>query len=89
MPELTEILLTMRNNPKGVRFAELCKVCDHYFGQARHASGSHLVYKTPWVGDPRVNIQNNKGTSKAYQVKQVLKAIERMEIEHGTENRYP
>jgi hypothetical protein len=39
------------------------------------------VYKTPWQGDPRVNIQNEKGKSKIYQVKQVLKAIDRLEAE--------
>jgi hypothetical protein len=41
----------------------------------------HRVYKTPWAGDPRVNIQNEKGKAKAkaYQVRQVLKAIERLE----------
>jgi len=32
----------------------------------------------PWAGDPRVNIQNNKGMAKPYQVKQVLKAIDRL-----------
>ena len=85
MANLTEIMETMRTNPAGTRFADLCKVCDHYFGQARQASGSHRVYKTPWSGDPRVNIQNSKGQAKAYQVKQVLKAIERLEVEHGTE----
>jgi hypothetical protein len=42
------------------------------------ATGS---YKTPWQGDPRVNIQNAKGKAKAYQVKQILKAIERLEYE--------
>lgn len=84
MTSLTEILEEMRNNPAGVRFADLCKVCDHYFGQARQTSGSHRVYKTPWWGDPRVNIQNRKGRAKAYQVKQVIKAIERLEIEHDT-----
>ena len=73
----------MRNNPSGVRFADLCKVCDHFFEPSRQTSGSHRVYKTPWIGDPRVNIQNDKGRAKAYQVKQVLKAIERQEIEHG------
>jgi hypothetical protein len=41
------------------------------------------VYKTPWSGDPRVNIQNSHGSAKAYQVRQVLKAIERVEAEHG------
>jgi hypothetical protein len=87
MPTLTDIIDVMCNNPSGVRFADLCKVCDHLFGQARHTSGSHRVYKTPWIGDPRVNIQNDKGKAKAYQVRQVLKAIERMEIDHGTEKR--
>ena len=85
MASLIEILEKMRANPAGVRFADLCKVCDHFFGQARQSSGSHRVYKTPWQGDPRVNIQNDKGRVKAYQVKQVLKAIERLEVENGTE----
>lgn len=85
MANLVEILEKMRANPANVRFADLCKVCDHLFGQARQASGSHRVYKTPWIGDPRVNIQNDKGQAKTYQVKQVLKAIERLEVEDGTE----
>jgi hypothetical protein len=87
MPTLPDIIEVMRNNPSGVRFADLCKVCDHFFGQARQTSGSHRVYKTPWIGDPRVNVQNDKGKAKAYQVRQVLKAIERIEIEYGTEKR--
>jgi len=85
MTDLTDILDRMRNNPAGVRFSEICRICDHYFGQARQASGSHRVYRTPWVGDPRVNIQNHKGYAKAYQVRQVIKAIERLEAEHGAE----
>lgn len=72
----------MHYNPKGVLFADLCKVCDHYFGQARQTSGSYRVYKTPWNGDPRVNIQNSKGHAKAYQVRQILRAIERLEVEY-------
>jgi hypothetical protein len=46
---------------------------------------SHRVYKTPWQGDPRINIQSHKGKAKAYQVKQVLLAIERLEVYHGPE----
>lgn len=39
----------------------------------------HHVYKTPWQGDPRVNIQKGKdGKAKAYQVKQVITAIEKL-----------
>ena len=79
---IADILEVMRRNAKGVRFRELCQVCDSYFGAARQSSTSHRIYKTPWPGDPRVNIQNNRGMAKAYQVKQVLKAIERLENEH-------
>ena len=68
----------MRQNPKGVSYNDLCKVCDYFFDEARQSGSSHRIYKTPWPGDPRVNIQNDKGMAKAYQVKQVLKAIERL-----------
>lgn len=79
MAKIEEILSMMRRSPKGISFSDLCKVCDHYFGEPRQGGSSHRVYKTPWQGDPRVNIQNDQGEAKAYQVKQVLKAIERME----------
>jgi hypothetical protein len=69
----------MRRNPPGVRFADLCKVCDTLFGEARHRGSSHHVYSTPWTGDPRINIQNRRGMAKTYQVRQVLLAIERLE----------
>ncbi|MFA5055833.1 MAG: toxin HicA [Dehalococcoidia bacterium] len=73
----------MRQNAKGVRFDDLCKVCDHYFGQPRQKASSHRIYKTPFKDDPRLNIQDDKGMAKAYQVKQVLKAVERLEAGDG------
>jgi len=85
MSKITDLVDDMKRNPKGIRFQDLCKACDHYFGEARQSGSSHRVYKTPWQGDPRVNIQNDKGKAKAYQVKQVLKAIERLEAEGHVE----
>ena len=79
---IADILEVMRRNPKGVRFRELCQVCEACFGTARQSSGSHRIYKTPWPGDPRVNIQDSRGMAKAYQVRQVLKAIARLENEN-------
>ena len=70
----------MNENPKGVRFAELRKICEHYFGKPRQGGGSHCIFKTPWLGDPRVNIQNDKGKAKSYQVRQVLNAIQKLRV---------
>ncbi len=78
MATVADILGDMRNNPAGIKFKDLCKVCDHYFGEARQASTSHRVYRMPWRGDPRVNIQASKGMAKAYQVRQVVKAIDKL-----------
>ena len=79
MAKVEEIVANMRRNPKGIRFRDLCKACDFYFGKARQTGSSHRIYRTPWLGDPRVNIQNAGGMAKAYQVRQVLKAIDRLE----------
>jgi len=70
----------MNENPKGVRFTDLRKICEHYFGKPRQSGGSHCIFKTPWSGDPRVNIQNDKGKAKPYQVKQVVNAIQVLKV---------
>jgi len=85
MSRIEDIIAEMERNPADVRFTDLCRVCDHYFGKPRQEGTRHRVYKMPWQGDPRVNIQGKKGKARAYQVKQVLKAIERWKLEHGTE----
>jgi hypothetical protein len=83
MTSVSDLLAKMRQNPKGVPFADLCKVCDTFFGKPKQSGSSHRVYKTPWQGDPRVNIQNASGKAKPYQVRQVLAAIERLEKKDG------
>jgi hypothetical protein len=78
--DIVAIVEQMRAAPANVRYADLCKVCAHYFGEARQKGTSHKVYRTPWAGDPRVNIQKSTGgAAKAYQVRQVLKAIDKLE----------
>jgi hypothetical protein len=85
MARIEEIIADMRRSPHGIRFCDLCRVCDFFFGKARQGGSSHRLYKTPWQGDPRVNIQHDKGMAKPYQVRQVLRAIDRLEAERGTQ----
>ncbi len=83
MAKIDDIFAQMKQNHKDVRFTDLCKICENFFGEPRKSSSSHRIYKTPWQGDPRINIQNHKGKAKAYQVKQVLLALEKLEVGHG------
>lgn len=68
----------MRANSAGIRGNDLKKICDELFGQPRNQGSSHYVYKMPWPGDPRINIQRKGTHAKPYQVKQVLAAIEKL-----------
>jgi len=74
-----KILEQMRREPACVRFSDLRKVCVAHFGEPRQSGTSHAVFRMPWAGDPRINIQSDKGKAKPYQVRQVLAAIEKLE----------
>ena len=86
MTSVDGLVQQMVRNPKGVRFVDLCRVCRHYFGNPRLKGSSHHIYKTPWTGDPRIDIQDEHGMAKAYQVRQVLKAIEKLEMYNDSED---
>lgn len=79
MTDSEKILKKMRREPANVRYADLFKLCEERFGKPRQSGTSHAIFKTPWIGDPRINIQSDKGKAKAYQVRQVLLAIQKLE----------
>jgi hypothetical protein len=72
---LDEALNTL--NTKEVRFETLKKICTTFFGEPR-IKGSHHVFKTPWEGEPRINIQKDGKNAKFYQVKQVRESLEKL-----------
>ncbi|MCG5517232.1 MULTISPECIES: toxin HicA [unclassified Ectothiorhodospira] len=79
MASIEKLLDLLRREPANVRFSDLRKVCVAYFGEPRQSGTSHLIFKTPWPGNPRVNIQDAGGKAKPYQVRQVLQAIDKLE----------
>jgi hypothetical protein len=87
MAGVAKIIEKMRSAPAQVRFADLYKVCVTCFGEPRQSASSHAVFKTPWPGDPRVNIQNAKGKAKPYQVRQVLLALEKLHEQDNTDGK--
>ena len=79
MKDILVVIQELLKNPGGIRFSDLTKVCNHFFGPPRQQRTSHAVYQTPWPGNPRVNIQRKRdGMAKDYQVRQVVKALKRL-----------
>lgn len=77
---------TILDNPKNVNFIDLLNLCKKHFGKPR-ITGSHHIFKTPWQGRPFVNLQKAGNMAKPYQVKEVKKALERLEAQDGENNR--
>jgi hypothetical protein len=75
---ITKLVKAMREHPAGAAFADAKKVAEHFFGNGRQ-TGSHVVFKMPWAGDPRINLQNDNGEAKAYQVRQLMAAVDKLE----------
>jgi len=69
------------DNPLNVAFDDLIGLCRKHFGEPR-IRGSHFIFKTPWKGDPRINLQKSGRMAKPYQVRDVKKAIEKLEVQN-------
>lgn len=78
MKDIDALLEELKAKRKKYRFTKLLNICELYFGKY-HTSGSHHVFKTPWKGDPRINLQESKGgKAKPYQVDQVVEALKKL-----------
>jgi len=86
MDSIDDTVKQLEESPNNIRFDELCKICDYYFGESRQKGTSHRIYKTPWRGDPRVNIQEENGKGKPYQVRQVIKALKRLGVQDDSKS---
>ena len=72
--ELKEFIQELEQPGANLRFNRLLRILTKAFGDPR-ISGSHHIFKTPWPGDPRINVQKQGSKVKPYQRKQVLQAL--------------
>jgi len=87
MEKIEQSINELEQNKKQIRFSHLLHICEQVFGNYR-ISGSHHIFKTSWQGDPRINLQKEKGNfAKPYQVRQVLRALRKIkELEEDKKN---
>jgi predicted RNA binding protein YcfA (HicA-like mRNA interferase family) len=77
-PRCQQLLDRARRNAGGLRFRELLRLAACHGFEPTRQRGSHVVLSAEGARRPLV-VQDVKGRAKAYQVRQLLDAIERME----------
>lgn len=65
-----------RNNPAGLRFSDLCRLAEAFGFELQRQKGSHRIYAHDGLRQI-MNFQDDRGTAKAYQVRQLLDCVDR------------
>jgi hypothetical protein len=65
-----------RGSVKNVAFADLQNLAEGFGFELRRVSGSHHIYAHPEV-EELLNLQEVRGQAKPYQVRQLLRLVER------------
>ena len=75
-----KLLKKLMSGSKNVRFAEATAVAEAYGFKLDRVSGSHHIYVHPGIPE-LINLQNVKGKAKTYQIKQLLKIVEKYNLQ--------
>ncbi|HEY9205929.1 MAG TPA: type II toxin-antitoxin system HicA family toxin [Candidatus Methanoperedens sp.] len=69
----------LKKNPKNVRFNRLCNAAEIFGFKFRGGKGSHVIYRRDGIKE-MLNFQNVGGWAKPYQVRQLLKIIDKYNL---------
>ena len=69
----------IKNNPKNVRFNDLCNAAEAFGFRFKGGKGSHRIFVKDNVPE-FLNFQNVGGRAKPYQVKQFIRIVEKYNL---------
>ena len=75
-----KLLARLQNNCKNVRYNDFVLLAEAFGFKYRRTEGSHNIYKNKIIGES-LNLQEEKGEAKPYQVKQLLAIVERYNLQ--------
>ncbi|QSA97115.1 hypothetical protein [Methylococcus sp. EFPC2] len=76
MTRREKLWTSIRNNPKGVRFEDACKVAEELGFVHKGGQGSHCAFSR--TGEPvGLNFQNRNGFIPPYQARQLIEMMDK------------
>ena len=75
-----QLLQRLLSGSRNIRFADAVACAEAFGFQLSRIKGSHHIYVHPAVPE-LVNLQNVKGHAKPYQIRQLLRLIERYNLQ--------
>lgn len=75
-----KLLRKVLSGGKNVRFSDMQRLVQAYGFRLDRVTGSHHIYVHPNVRE-LINLQNDQGKAKPYQIKQFLSIVERYNLQ--------
>ena len=79
MDERKLLIRLARGAVANVAFSDLCSLAERLGFELRRVSGSHHVFAHPEIPQ-LVNLQSVRGEAKPYQIRQLLRLVERYDL---------
>lgn len=77
MPNCKKILQKALDAPQTLRFTELCQLAECFGWRFARQKGAHRLYKRSGSIE-LMNFQDDQGMAKAYQVRQLVRALDEL-----------
>jgi hypothetical protein len=74
-----ELYRKLKEKPTNVRFEELCKIAELFGFELKGGKGSHRIFVKQGIKE-LLNFQDVKGKAKPYQVRQLIKVVEKYNL---------
>ena len=75
-----KLLAKALSNPANLRFTEMQRLVEAFGFRLLRITGSHHIYGRASAAE-QINLQNVGGNAKAYQVRQLLRLVERYNLQ--------
>ncbi len=85
MTDRSRLLEFLKKNPKSIRFNKLCNIAEKFGFKFQEGRGSHRIYVKKGIKEI-LNFQNVHGKAKPYQVRQLIKVIEKYNLLEEKDN---
>jgi len=74
-----KLLQRVINNKKNIKFNDIILLAEAFGFNLDRKEGSHHIYKNKEIAEI-INLQNDKGEAKPYQIKQMLNLVEKYNL---------
>jgi len=79
MTDKEKLYNKLKENPRNIRFNKLCQTAEAFGFEFKGGKGSHRIYMKKGINE-MLNFQSVHGKAKPYQVRQLIKVIEKYNL---------